>query len=297
MKDLIKWLACFCLILIAAWIAARTSERLLEWDEEGVSQQQIMLKNGDLVDVETFVLYLAAAQVPVEYGPETLKCQAVIARTFLLREMDADWEFRAEKLGADYWDERIMQKNWGLDYTKNREKFEMAVKETAGKTLQFEGDYIAPVFHRMSAGSTRTAGEEFPYLIARKSTADLLAEEGWQVYTKSLKELATSLTNAGFSLKPGEFWTKVQIVARDAAGYVEQVQVGEVLISGEQIAELWSLPSPCFRWEEAAGAVRIFCRGQGHGYGLSQNDAHAQEASGSTYEELLQYFYPGTTVS
>ena len=42
--------------------------------------------------------------------------------------------------------------------------------------------------------------------------------------------------------------------------------------------------------------VRIVTRGLGHGYGLSQNEARAMAQEGTSYEEILQYFFPGTTL-
>lgn len=43
-------------------------------------------------------------------------------------------------------------------------------------------------------------------------------------------------------------------------------------------------------------AVTIRGGGCGHGIGMSQNCAKALGAQGKTYREILQYFYPGTTV-
>ena len=54
--------------------------------------------------------------------------------------------------------------------------------------------------------------------------------------------------------------------------------------------------SACFTITQLGENVRIVTRGLGHGYGLSQNEARAMAQEGTSYEEILQYFFPGTTL-
>lgn len=268
--------------------------------ERAASGRSILLADGKTsVDLEQFVLYMAAAQIPADYGAEALKCQAILARTYLYKEMKEEREARADELGAAYLDEEGMEKRWGNAYSENRRRFEEAVLATEGQTLRYEGEYLSGVFHRISAGSTREGGEAFPYLKARESPEDLQAEGYLSVRTLSFGEAVKALVRQagpGFSLEAEALLSQLQIVKRDGAGYVEEVLAGVHTFSGDEIASAFALPSPCFTWEEYEGNLRITCRGQGHGYGLSQWGAKVKGENGYTYREILSFYFPGAEI-
>ncbi|MCI8513021.1 MAG: SpoIID/LytB domain-containing protein [Lachnospiraceae bacterium] len=264
------------------------------------SGRSVLLADGKtLVDLEQFVLYMAAAQIPEDYGAEALKCQAVLARTYLYREMGEERTIEAGELGAAYLDEAGMEKLWGNRYSENRRKYEEAVLATEGQTLRYEGAYLSGVFHRISAGTTRDGGEAFPYLKAMESPEDIQAEGYLSVRTLSFSEAAKALAaqaGGGFSLSSETLLSQLQIVKRDGAGYVEEVLAGVRTFSGDEIASAFGLPSPCFSWEEYGGNLRITCKGQGHGYGLSQWGAKIKGENGYTYREILSFYFPGAEI-
>ena len=53
------------------------------------------------IPAEDFLVHVLAAQIPADFGPETLKAQAVIARTYIYREMDGAEEIPEEALDMD----------------------------------------------------------------------------------------------------------------------------------------------------------------------------------------------------
>lgn len=269
-------------------------------EERAASGRSVLLADGKTsVDLEQFVLYMTAAQIPEDYGEEALKCQAVLARTYLYKEMKEEREVRADELGAAYLDEEGMEKRWGNAYSENRKKYEEAVLATEGQTLRYEGEYLSGVFHRISAGSTRDGGEAFPYLKARESPEDLQAEGYLSIRTISPSEAVKALekqAGGGFSLDEGTLFSQLQIVQRDSAGYVEEVMAGVRTFSGDEIVSAFGLSSPCFTWEEYDGNLRITCRGQGHGYGLSQWGAKVKGENGYSYREILSFYFPGAEI-
>ena len=90
--------------------------------------------------------------------------------------------------------------------------------------------------------------------------------------------------------------SEIQVTERDAVGYVQQVMLGEYVCTGEAFREAMGWNSACFTITQMGENVRIVTRGLGHGYGLSQNEARAMAQEGTSYEEILQYFFPGTTL-
>ena len=108
-------------------------------------------------------------------------------------------------------------------------------------------------------------------------------------------ELAEKLQKADNSLvlNPDEIPGNIQIIARDDSGYVTQVQIGTVTLSGEQFRQYLDLNSACFYIKEVEGQVRILTKGLGHGLGLSQYGANEMAKKGKDYKEILNYYYKG----
>ncbi len=88
----------------------------------------------------------------------------------------------------------------------------------------------------------------------------------------------------------------IQIGGRDSSGYVTQVQIGNVQFSGDEVRYALGIQSPCFSFEDYGGNIRAEVKGIGHGYGFSQFAANKKAQEGWTYRELLDYFYPGTSL-
>ena len=68
--------------------------------------------------------------------------------------------------------------------------------------------------------------------------------------------------------------------------------MGDTICRGEEIRQLLHLPSACFTVENQGKKIRFLCRGQGHGMGMSQYGAGRMAQEGSTYREILSYYFP-----
>ncbi len=195
--------------------------------------------------------------------------------------------------------EEELRQALGETYEKAMERLETCVEETSGQVLSWNGGYAYAAYHAISAGSTRdmsrSAEAAVPYLPAVECSADLTAEGTLSVIyceeTDILKQCVEHFPEADVSAV-----SEIQVTERDAAGYVQQVMLGEYACTGEALREAMGWNSACFTITQLGENVRIVTRGLGHGYGLSQNEARAMAQEGTSYEEILQYFFPGTTL-
>jgi len=85
-----------------------------------------------------------------------------------------------------------------------------------------------------------------------------------------------------------------EILARDKAGYVTKLRLGEEIISGEEFRKRYALNSSNFTVEETSEGIRITTKGLGHGFGMSLFQANLQALKGYSYREILSYFYKDT---
>lgn len=273
-----------------------------KFDNNG--KKVIVIRNGreTEISVEEFLPYVLAAQIPSDFEMETLKAQAVLARTYIYREIEAaglgDFIFE-EALDMDARSVEQMKGFWGdSEWIKWYERLGQAAAETAGIVLTFEGSYVEPLFCYASSGTTRTRGEGYPYLKQTASPGDLLAANYRNILEFTAAEMAVRINEIpdGVDVTGNQLPMEIQIVERDSAGYVAQIQVGQKTYTGEEIQYALGLPSACYSFEQEKGKIRIVCKGIGHGYGFSQFGANEMAKEGKTYPELLDYYFQNVEI-
>ena len=235
------------------------------------------------VPAEDFLVHVLAAQIPADFGPETLKAQAVIARTYIYREMNGAEEIPEEALDMDALSGAQMEELWGGTYQEDYSRIREAVSATSGLYLAYEGEPAEVFFCRAASGATRPGGQEHPCLRQAESPGDLLADGYLSIAVFTPEDLARRVSAIPGAVSPDadRLLEEIQVAERDGAGYVVQIQIGPKTYSGEEVQYALGLSSPCFYFDELQGKVRVTCKGIGHGYGFSQAGASALEKEGS----------------
>ena len=270
---------------------------------------------GGYVDAEEYLIGVVARQIPMEYEPEALKAQAIVARTWLYRQMDGRKEITASELDegsygrTEEWAEgnRNRLTEDGMNETLWDERHLAEYYEKARQArlvICCDGKLIEPLYHAVSAGRTRQGDSACPYLQAVDSSADLEAESFLTVNEWTEEEFATLVTSysnskgysIGFSTDSDQLADTLQLISRDVSGYVTEYQIGSHSYTGDEVREMLSLPSSAFTLNEYSGRIRAVCQGQGHGLGLSQYGANRLALDGQSAEEILHYYYHGITV-
>lgn len=240
-------------------------------------------------ELEEYVVGVVAAEMPAAFPEEALKAQAVAARTYQVREMQAaGTDAVLYDVGQAYCTEAEQQEKWGENYAFYAARIRKAVRETAGEILVYEGEPILAAFHAQSAGKTEDAenvwNRAVPYLKSVDSSKDKTAPSNQAVVSVSQEALIEKLGSAD-----------LQILSHTAAGYVDEVQAGAQVFSGREVRERLGLRSSNFTIEKKDGAVLFTTYGYGHGVGMSQYGASFLAEEGKTYREILQHYYPGVT--
>lgn len=263
------------------------------WMPETEYKKTILLDRGSermAVDLEEYVIGVAAAWVLPESEPEAVKAQVILARTALYRQMNGAESIPEAALDLDYLGKEELSQHV-------YQQLQNAAAETTGQTITWNGEYIAPWFHYLSTGQTRE-GEE-GYLGSVRAEEAMESEEITSQYFFTREELARRLNAMTPSprLTANRVWESIQIVKRETAGYVDTIMVGEQFYSGETVQWALSLPSPAFHFEEAENGICATVTGIGHGYGLEQYGANEKAKAGWTAEEILQYYYKNIVIS
>ena len=249
----------------------------------------------NVVSEEVLFPEILAKQINIHMPKEAIKAQSVIARTQLLS---------AEKKGEQPptgFTTTELQELWGEQFEAYYEMLRDIILETAGETLQYQGEYIYAAYHQSSAGNTRSMNEYYeksvmPYLVGSACHEDTTAEGYLNVFFWTKEEFAAFCKNV-FPEETIVGGADINVLKRDSAGYALEVQVGQTICDGESFRKKLGLPSACFEIKLIDEDVRIVTMGQGHGFGLSQYMAGRLAESGKSYQEILQYFYKGVSIT
>ena len=168
-----------------------------------------------------------------------------------------------------------------------------AAAETSGYVLTYEGELIEATYFSCSGGSTEDAvavwGTDVPYLQAVDSPGEEYAVHHTDTVTFSKAELEQKL-----GVKLTGSW--LGEITYTAGGGVDTVEMGGKTYTGKELRTRLGLRSTAFALEDRGEEIRITTKGFGHRVGMSQYGADAMAKSGSTWQEILNYYYPGTTL-
>lgn len=216
--------------------------------------------------LDEYCIAVLAKEVSSDYEDEMIKAQAIMVRTTVYSQIEELKEKTLEKPNLDaIWYQKL-KKIW---------------EETEGQVVMYNETLALLPFHQLSNGKTRNGqevlgGEDYPYLQIKECPKDIGADEQMQTIIIPL--------------------SGVEIISSDSAGYVTEVKIGEEICSGDSFRNTYGLASSSFDVQGFEDKTRIITKGVGHGLGLSQYTANEMAKEGKHYEEILQFFFPGTRI-
>lgn len=271
-------------------------------EEEPISSGKYVRLEGreETEDLEEYLVRLLPAVMDADAPSEALKAQAVLLRTWCYRELDGRSYIEEKEIGIEPWTAARMQEEWGEELETCYLACREAVAGTAGRILTWNGIPVLPLYHAVSSGATRTGDTElFPWLAGADSSADRDAEGYLQIYTYTEKEFAEALNgiDSRYQVKESGIGESLQVIDRDEAGYIRLLMAGGIQFDGDKAAKALGLPSACVSFDRYEGKIRATCKGVGHGYGMSQAGACAMAEKGSSWQEILQYYFQNTEIT
>lgn len=252
--------------------------------------------------LEEYLVGVVAGEMPVSFGAEALKAQAVAARSYAMYKIAHGSQYIDSHCGAQlctdsthckaYVTRDMLAAKWGAETADDIfEKVSAAVFETGGEIITYEGEAALAVFHSSSDGVTESAaavwGRHVPYLVSVETPES--TEPQVTVFTR--QQIADALADHGIDYDETGLTPQLTY---DDAGRVAAVAFGDMSIPGTQVREALGLRSTDFTLVILDGEYIFTSRGYGHGVGMSQYGAAAMAAEGSNYREILAHYYPGT---
>lgn len=275
----------------------------MESQAEQEEKESTVFVLDDLGQVKQMLLHeyltcVVLAEMPASFEDEALKAQSVVARTFAMRAATVAGKHenadvcmdsaccQSYRTVADYLEHGGTQ--------ENVERIRKLVAETDGQVLTYEGNLIEATYFSCSGGTTEDAvavwGTDVPYLRSVISPG----EEHASYYTDSVTFEADEFASKLDLVLNGDSEEWFSDVSYTTGGGVANIKIGDETFSGTQLRQLLGLRSTAFTVSVQDNTITFYTRGYGHRVGMSQYGADAMASRGSTYDQILAYYYQGT---
>lgn len=267
--------------------------------------------------LETYLCSVVPSEMPAAYPLESLKVQAICARSYALKQMQNG---RGAEFDVDVDDSVSYQV---YNNQKRDERATEAVNATAGEVMRSNGEIVDALYYSTSCGVNLSQDLSQETVFASFMTTDnhtaYEATEPW--YRWKAVFTVDELTRLANAWQPGTGnVTSLSIDSRETNGAIAKFTVqgenqnisveGEYTVrkllspaniavveqDGSEATGMSLLPSAFFyltpNYEnDALVSYTLTGGGYGHGKGMSQNGARHMADAGMGYEEILKYFY------
>ncbi|MGC9330774.1 MAG: SpoIID/LytB domain-containing protein [Bacteroidales bacterium] len=248
-----------------------------------------VLRAINIVPLEVYVAATVEAEGGYNAHPEYYKTQAVLCRTYALRNLH-----KHEAEGFNLCDGVHCQvyPSKAMDTTIIK-----ATKKTAGNAIiDSSFQLINAVYHSNSGGITANSEDvwlsQLPYLVSVEDTFSLTGKHATWERRITMTEWRIFLENNGVNtseMKDDELRHKLKT-------RIPAIKYGTISIPVQEIREYFSLKSAFFDVDVDGEHIVLSGKGYGHGVGLSQEGAMHMAENGYTYEEIIAHYYSGTIV-
>jgi stage II sporulation protein D len=252
------------------------------------------------INIDKYLEGLISIELSPKWELTAMKVQAVIARSYALYQKQAnlDKPYHLTSTVAH-------QLYKGIEHANAKTK--QAVFETRGEVLTYGGQPVMAVYHSCCGGRTENAHDVWssnqPYLKSVFCGACSGYDKYFWKITVPRGTLYKKLRQAGYADTGG--LESVAITKRSRTNRMQEITFsgkrGSVVLPGNEFRSVLGfsdMRSTNFIVRESAdrGYIEFLGTGFGHAVGLCQWGARARAQHGETYRDILQYYYPGTTL-
>lgn len=307
------------LLFGSAWVTAEAPavpEQLQTEQETPVldAAMTLSVRRGEQTLEMTMAEFLPGVvrgEMPASFEQEALAAQAVAERTYVCRYLQAgrkaqhpEADICTDPACCSAWTSpEDAAAKWGEKAQEYEAKIQQAVQSTDGQILLYDGQPILAAFHSSSDGVTANSGDvwvqDLPYLTSVQSPeGESSVPNYYSVKTVPAAEFRETVLAAYPQAQlEGAATGWIGALVQNDSGRVEQITFGGIPLKGTEVRSLFGLRSASFSVESTDSEVTFRVTGYGHGVGMSQYGANELARQGKTWQEILQWYYTGVTIS
>jgi stage II sporulation protein D len=248
----------------------------------------------NLVDMEHYLRSVVPSESYATWPLETLKAQAVAARTYAYYQM-----MHRKTWSYDLVDDQGDQAYKGM--IRERKKTDQAVRETRGEILSYKDKPILAMYSANSGGYTADAGSIFglskPYLVAQSDPKSLEGKMARWKKTFSVSHVENALNRRGLKIKGLE---RIEAAEKGPSGRIIKIRIvakngTKTVRTRTSLRRALKLPEILLDIKKENNDFIFNGKGWGHGVGYSQWGS-AILGKKSSYDEILAFYYPNASL-
>ncbi len=248
-----------------------------------------------------------ATETEADIPTEALKAQAVAIHTYYThlrdesRKQNKEYDFQCNsKIWEVYADKNDIKAKWGDTFEESFGAIEKAVKEVSDIFVLYNDSPAMTKYFEISSGTTDSYseiyGKDIKYLTNVATPYDTVANNYQTKQTFSSEEFNSLIGKKYKDYKAADTDKNVSEIKKSNYGTVLSLRVGNKEIKGYEFADILKLRSSNFNVETKEGNYIFTVYGYGENIGLSKFGSCQLAKQGSSYIEILEYYYPGTKI-
>lgn len=243
------------------------------------------------LDLNDYVTGVVASEMPALFNEETLKAQAVAARSFATSKMENNFLELTSGISDQVYSPNFkLKEKWNDDYNKYYNKIYNCVKSTHNEVIKRDNKILRTYYFSMSNGYTENSQTVFNDTTF--TSVKSLENKNTPNY-KFQKKFSSSDLNKLLNISSID----IQNIERNETNHVKSITINNKTYTGIEFRKLLNLRSTDFTIEKQDNNYIITTIGYGHGVGMSQYGANQMAKEGSSYKEILNHYYENTEIS
>lgn len=235
------------------------------------------------MELEEYLVGVVACEMPVLYGSEALKSQAIASRTYAVVKSNKNLALAKTTDDQCFITDDEMKNKWGDKYSEYKQVVIDAVNDTKGTVITKDKELLTTFYFSTSNGYT----EDSMTVFNRSGIEGV--ESSWDKNSNNYKK-EVILTHEYLESILGKFNT-IEILKRNNTHHVELVRVDNKEYTGIEFRYKLNLRSTDFEISINNQEYTFTTYGYGHGVGMSQYGASYMAKNGYSYEDILKYYY------
>lgn len=254
--------------------------------------------------MEQYLIGVMQGEVGENWPPEALKAQAIAARSYAMAAMH-------ERRHSPYDVATTTRDQIYTAKIRIPTPIQAAVLDTQGQVLRYKGRTLRAYYHSCCGGEGEAfdavwqdlapgkAQPDFPPAVAHDPYCRKSPNRKWALtmseadFVQSLREKSPQLASSAQVTPvtaPNGRVTRVTLPGDKAPRQISGTQFRRAL-GYDAVKSTW------FKIQRHGRTVTISGRGYGHGVGLCQWGARGMAEKGKTANVILQFYYPGTSIT
>lgn len=274
---------------------------------------KVLTSDGTIAEMtlDEYVLGVMLSEMPASYEKQALFAQAIAIRSYTVYLLEENKNRHSTEDGTQYdlcsnddccrkyitYNELVVL----AGETNAAERFatmRAAVSETSGEILTYNGKTAMTLYHISSPGRTEGYENAFGVVVPYLRGVDNVDESGFIYYKKeayySFADFQVLLNSNGYqyTYTEGElFFPTPNENARSTT-----VTFGNSEIAVASFVKMVGLNSTCIEIIKDATGYIIRSYGYGSGLGMSQYGANILASQGSSYQDILKFYFKDTII-